>query len=310
MKKWGLASGLIALVLVAAAVLGYHLVSDDNGTDPERGAGVLARQVSSPAPSMASSPSPSLSPPSSPSPQRKANCAAAPGQCGYPDANTTGVPAGVQLSVLTGNQTLSKAGMVVEGKDIRGCVRVTAANVVIRKSKVSCKDFYVILADAPGMVVEDVEITCGHSNGTGIGDQGFTARRVHIYGCENGFDIDENATVEHSYIHDPYEGATGHADGIQLAGGAHITIRDNTIFVPGGTSAIISHPSANSDVLVDSNFLSGGAYTLYCPRETSKGYRVLGNRFGKAAYGPLDACGKIAEFRGNYWDSNLKALNA
>lgn len=303
MKKWAVASAAIVLLSVAAVALVHHALKGGGASD---GTAALAWPLLTP-PSGSPEEVSSLAP--SQSPVRKANCAGALGECGYPDASTTGVPAGTQLTVLNGNQTFAKAGMVVEGKDIRGCVRVSAGNVVIRKSKVACKDFIVILSSAPGLLVEDVEITCGHSNGTGIGDKGFTARRVHISGCENGFDIDENATVEHSYIHDPYEGATGHADGIQLAGGAHITIRHNTIFIPGGTSAIISHPSANSDVLVEENFLSGGAYTLYCPRETSKAFRVIGNRFGKAAYGPLDACKKVAEFRANYWDATLKPLN-
>jgi hypothetical protein len=293
MRKWAV------VVVIAVVCLGIAAFILLRGEEPRP---EFQAADTSPKPSTSAAVSPSRSP------ERKAGCASAPSACGYPDASNTGVPPGTSLTVQSGDLTVRASGAVIEGKDIRGCVNVEAANVTIRKSKVSCKDFYVILNRAGGLLVEDVEISCGRSNGTGIGDHDFTARRVHITGCENGFDIDADATVEESYIHDLYEGTTGHADGIQLAGGAHITIRHNTIFNPGGTSAIISHPNRNEDVLVSDNFLAGGAYTLYCPRETSKAFRVIGNRFGKAAYGPWDSCKNVAELRGNYWDANLKPL--
>ena len=42
---------------------------------------------------------------------------------------------------------------------------------------------------------------------------------MNIHGCENGLDIDQNITVEDSYIHDLYNGAEAHTDGIQFASG-------------------------------------------------------------------------------------------
>jgi hypothetical protein len=76
-----------------------------------------------------------------------------------------------------------------------------------------------------------------------------------------------------------------------------------------GTSAIISNPSLNSNVTVQNNLLSGGAYTLYCPRDTSTNYRVLSNRFTRAyAYGPTDACAQVAQFSGNVWDDTGATL--
>src|SRR2546427_3410110 len=54
----------------------------------------------------------------------------------YPDATNTGVPAGTALTVVNGDVTISTAGMIYENKDVRGCITVNAANVIIRKSKV------------------------------------------------------------------------------------------------------------------------------------------------------------------------------
>jgi hypothetical protein len=249
----------------------------------------------------------------------RSNCSPKPSGCGLPDATNTGVPASTKLSVVDGNLTVTEAGAVIEGKDIRGCVDVKAPNVTIRRSKVACTDFYVIGSftdsnSGGNLLIEDVEVDCKNTNGTGIGSYGLVARRLNVHNCENGFDIDSNVTVVDSYIHDLFEGSAGHADGIQLAGGAHITIRHNTIFDPGGTSAIISHPNANSDVLVTGNLLAGGAYTLYCPRDSSRDYRVIDNRFSTmfsakgGAYGPWTDCDKVAEVRGNVWDTSLQPL--
>ena len=230
----------------------------------------------------------------------------------WPGPTTTGVPAGVQLSVFNGALVITTAGTVIDGRDIRGCVVVRAPNVTIRRSRVTCSGAYAILNDNvyPGggsLVVEDVDIDCGNASTTGIGDAGVIARRVEIRRCENGFDIDSDFTVEDSYIYDFYDSPAAHTDGIQLAGGANIIISHNSIFNPGGTSSIISHPNKNSNVLVKVNLLAGGAYTLYCPTETSVNFRVIDNNFSKAysplggAYGPWTACERVAENRGNVW---------
>jgi hypothetical protein len=284
-----------------------------------------ATPTAAPSPSTSHSPAPSKRPASA-APKRstagaqRSNCSTRPSSCGFPDATNTGVPAGTKLTVVDGGLSVTKPGTVVENKDIRGCVEVKAANVVIRRSKVTCTSFYGIASfsaeySGGGLVVEDTEIDCQNHNSTAIGEYGVTARRLNIHGCENGFDIDNTITVSDSYIHDLYEGGTGHSDGVQLAGGAHIRITHNTIFNPKGTSAIISHPNANSDVLVSGNLLGGGAYTLYCPKESSSNFRVVGNRFStlfgpkSGEFGPTSDCDKVAEMSGNVWDANLAPLS-
>jgi hypothetical protein len=243
-------------------------------------------------------------------------CSNTPSACGYPDATNTGVPPGTTLTVIDGGLTVRTAGAVIEGKDIRGCVIVKASNVTIRRSKVTCTSGYGIASfpeeySGGGLVVEDVEVDCANSGATAIGYYGLTGRRLNLHGCENGFDIDYDVTVLDSYIHDMRQTDTGHTDGIQLAGGSNIVIRHNTIFNPGGTSAIISHPNANADVTIEANLLGGGAYTLYCPRDSSTNFRVINNRFSTlfgakgGEYGPWEDCHKIVENRGNVWDSTL-----
>lgn len=260
---------------------------------------------------------PTTAPPTTPPPTTgpQLNCAPQPSACGYPDATNTGVPAGTALTVVTGDQTIRTAGTVLDGKDIRGCVKVAAANVTIKRSKITCSNAWVVRSyrddyTAGGLLLEDVTISCGQSQGTGVASYGFVARRVDVSGCENGFAIDNDVTVEDSYVHDLYIGTAGHTDGAQMAGGAHITMRQNTILNPndGGTSAIIMNATGESDVLIANNLMAGGAFTLYCPKTSSSNVRVLGNRFSRlykpkgGEYGPWVYCSQVAQVAGNVWD--------
>jgi hypothetical protein len=320
-----------AAVLLLAAVGTFVLTSGDAPAPRDQSAGpdgsTAASADASVAASDAAAPTPSQTPgatPSAPGPSNppgvavpdRPNCSSKPSSCGYPDATNTGVPAGTALTVHNGDLEITTAGQVVSNVDVRGCITVKAPNVTIRRSKVTCTDNYGIgsfseVYSGGGLLVEDVEVDCANSGATAIGYYGLTARRVNLHGCENGFDIDNTTTVVDSYLHDMRPTDTGHTDGIQLAGGSNIVIRHNTIFNPGGTSAIISNPNKNSNVTIEANLLGGGAYTLYCPRDSSTNFRVINNRFSTlfsakgGTYGPWDECQKVAENRGNVWDSTL-----
>ena len=163
--------------------------------------------------------------------------------------------------------TINTAGTVIDGKLVNGCLSIAAGGVVIRNSRVTCTDFYVVdvyPARTPSLLIEDSEIDCGMSPSNGIGEEGVIVRRVEVVGCTNGFDANKDFLVEDSYIHSPYNGNDAHSDGAQF-NGTNITFRHNTILFPLGTSAIISHPNLNRDILIENNLLGGGAYTLYCP---------------------------------------------
>ncbi len=327
--------GGLALVLVVGTTVAVVLLDrpDTRRLGGRSGAVPTPVTPTAPAPSAASpsAASPSAAPPSgsasrgpSAAPPGRANphqpnCAPHPAGCGFPDATNTGVPAGTKLTVVNGDMEVHQAGTVIDGKDIRGCVAVMAANVTIRRSKISCTSYYVVGSFSEeykggGLTIEDVEIDCRNTNSTGIGSFGFTARRLNIHGCENGFDLDSSATIVDSYLHDFYEGTSGHADGVQLSVGTHIVVSHNTILDAIGTSAMISNGSSISDVLVSGNLMAGGAYTLYCPAHGSTAYRVVNNRFSTmyyakgGEYGPLSDCDKVAEFSGNVWDTTLTPL--
>ena len=251
---------------------------------------------------------------------------------GFPNADNTGVPPGTTLSPYTGPGTISRPKTVVTGKTI-GCIRVTAPGVVIRNSKISCGGQIAVRIDdgdftGTPLLIEDSEIDCRNTGGAhAIAEANVTARRVDISACENGFDVNQNVTVEDSYIHDLYNGAEAHTDGIQFAsrivdgqvvqGVLNVTIRHNTIYGMGpdgsfGTSAIISNHGGDTNVLIQNNLLAGGASTLYC-EQGAKGanYRVLDNRFSRkfgpkvGFYGPSTDCSDETQSGNVYHETGM-----
>src|SRR6266571_1701494 len=74
-----------------------------------------------------------------------------------------------------------------------------------------------------------------------------TASRVGIHDCENGFDIDQDATVEDSYIHNLYNSAESHTDGIQFAQG-HYQIVNGKYARDASGKPVLLHDAANITV--------------------------------------------------------------
>jgi hypothetical protein len=236
---------------------------------------------------------------------------------GFPGADNTGVPAGTTLTAYSGPSTIKTPNTVIDGKTL-GCIDVSAPGVVIRNSKISCADGYAVYVDDKLMLttrvlIEDSEIDCKNGPGTAVGEAHVTVRRVNVHGCENGFDLNQNTLVENSYIHDLFQSASAHPDGIQFTLGhwtgssytccsLNITIRHNTIYATSdagviGNAAIISNRRGDENILIENNLLAGGGYTLYCEQDArGTNYRVLNNHFSTrfsprvGQYGPATSC--------------------
>ena len=170
----------------------------------------------------------------------------------FPDASTTGIPAGTTLSTppLDGddNYTVETTGAVVTGVNVPGCILVMAAGVTIQNSKARCiTTTYSATAQNPAnprLTVQDNEIDCTQSAGTNPMNSGIWAENVNAYrneisDCENGFYVGSNFTIEDNYIHDLYNSARPipppdgpHTDGIQVydPAGDNAVIRHNTIY--------------------------------------------------------------------------------
>jgi hypothetical protein len=232
---------------------------------------------------------------------------------GFPDLSNTGVPAGIALTVFNGNMTISTPGAIIENMDIRGCVDVNASNVIIRKSRINCGsngETAVYNVNATNLLIEDSELICNKTVGTrALNWRNYTARRVNAHGCDKIAWAEENVTIEDSYFWDVmnYNSTDDpHTVAIQIpAGGYNIKIRHNRLYgnyvnqSSFGTAAI-SIGGGTSNILVDSNILAGGGYTLYCDQEAHGGPSTnttyTNNRFSRifistvGGFGPWTDC--------------------
>lgn len=217
---------------------------------------------------------------------------------GWPDASNTGVPAGTVLKATTG-RTITQS---ISGEDITGCITVGADNVTIKNSRIRCSTEPVNARGRTGVLVEDVEVDCLGSPGTGLVGN-LTARRVNAHGCENGASLDGQDLIVDSYIHDLFETSNplGHTDGIQVyvGAGAPITIRHNWIEnrTPNATSAIIAD-STFVGLVIDDNRLIGGGFVLRCPTG-GVGNQITNNVISGGYYGDWVYCEDEAVVSGN-----------
>jgi hypothetical protein len=144
----------------------------------------------------------------------------------------------------------------------------------VRNCLIEGGPYYGILVDdllTTAPTVEDCTIVSASVDNALTAVNGYgTYTRLDISGVENGFNVTANGlTIEDCYIHDlSAAGADPHYDCIQIDGNlSDIVIRHNTLINdhPAASSIMIDNSNGPIDnVLVDNNYCSGGAYTLYC----------------------------------------------
>lgn len=243
----------------------------------------------------------------------------------WPGPGNTGVPAGTALAPLNGETTtLATPGEVVDGKDVTGCLTITAANVTLRRFRVrGCAREPVISVGygLSGVVIEDCEIDGGFLNpdAAAVGYDGYTIRRCDIHGTGSGLHMTNNVVIEDNWVHDLYEGEDSHNDAVLTNGGAHMVVRHNTLENPLTQTAVVAlygDVEAVVDVVVEDNLLDGGGYTVYGGSVAGKPYsdgaagiRFTGNRFGRRFFANGGKYGPVSGFDpgrpGNVWAGNV-----
>jgi hypothetical protein len=219
----------------------------------------------------------------------------------FPDATTTGVPAGVTLTP-SGSLVIDTSGAVREGLDIKGSVIINASNVTLKNCKVTDGGNNVVLVKPgiTGAVVQNCEIDNLGAGGQGIAGQGtFLANNIHD--CADGIDVrGDNTVIRDNFIHSMRGTADSHLDGIQADGGfSNLTIDHNTVInEQNQTSAVMldNYWGPIDTVTITNNLLVGGGYTVYI-NEVAKGQAgggpvtnvtVTNNRIGRGFWGTLD----------------------
>ncbi|MDG4823066.1 hypothetical protein O7635_14520 [Asanoa sp. WMMD1127] len=210
----------------------------------------------------------------------------------FPGPSNTGVPDGTALKA-SGGLTLSKAGQVVSGLDIKGCVTVNAKNVVIRNSKISCGSNYSIrVSDASAnLLVENVTIDGQGKNSATVCCGGYTLKKVEIFNTIDGPRLGNNSQVIDSWIHHLTRASGSHNDAMQTTAGSNIVVRHNTIEAynpdtkdPFNACLMIGSTTGPSvtNLLYEQNYCNGGNYSIGV-REDLNGSGIVfrDNLFGR-----------------------------
>jgi hypothetical protein len=242
----------------------------------------------------------------------------------WPGSGNTGVPAGTPMTVVNGTLTVSTPGAVVEGKDVNGCVDVTASNVTLRKIRVrNCarEPMVNVGYGLSGVLIEDSELDGSNLNGlaSSVGYEGYTIRRSNIHNIGKGLHMTNNVTIEDNWIHDLYETADSHNDDVVTNGGSNFVVRHNTLensHTQTATVALYGDFAPVVNALIENNLLLGGGYTVYGGSVAGKPYtsgaqqiRFTNNVFGKKYWPQGGYWGPASAFDpsrpGNQWTGNV-----
>lgn len=246
---------------------------------------------------------------------------AARGPAAPPDiAPTSAPPHGVSPAralIPAAGRDVTRPGTVLDGLDIRGGVVVSAADVVIRDSRITCADgdFAALYVEAGGSVVLERSELTGPCSAAAVQGQDFVLRGADIHGVPaDGIKIDGgNVVVEGSVLRDFAPGPESHADGIQASVPiAQVLIRGNVIDpgpdVNGALFLVaeLDNGSAPGPVRIEGNVFGGGGDTVHLGGGSSRvgEVSVIDNVWRRnAAFGPVyPAAGGVAVWRGNRYD--------
>ncbi|WP_327281687.1 MULTISPECIES: hypothetical protein [unclassified Streptomyces] len=296
---------------------------------------------SSAAPSAPGSPSPSGSPaPPSPSSTPSPGTSGAPptgpcsspGACGFPDARTTGPRTGLERHD-TGNMSVKTDGTVIKGWDIRGSLDVYANDVTIIDSRITSTNWWGInlRPGYSGLRVLHTTITAVPGKGPDNGGVDYAVSNMGVSSIEVGWcdiSVFGNALsmgqgdLHDNYVHDIVAfrnqgGEWQHTDAVISGGGnkGRLTVRHNTLLNPvpvdrGASAAVglFADTGSVSSVVVDGNWLAGGAYALYGGGPGATGIQVTDNVFSTQYHVNGGVYGHVTAWNaggaGNVWRGN------
>lgn len=324
----GLAGPALAAALSSPTPLTCTGTDNGDGSVDVHCVGVRPAPTSTPTPTPTVTTTPTVVPTTTPpatttSPAGpQTNCIAVPSRCGFPDGTNTGVPPGTTLAGLTGDVNVTVPGTVLDGRNIHGCLKISAADVIVRNTLVSgCQSAsgWAIESRGARAQLSHVTVTCNNTQGKGIVGAGFTASALDVFGCEDGFYIDPaGASVFNSYVHGFFHGADGHTDAIQVVDGGQAMISHNTLDNRDGqgSSAISADTPLVHDVIIVGNLTNGGGYSIRCPADNvapghGTNVRVVNNRLSSLSlqFGIWNGCGNETQVTGNVADETGRPVS-
>lgn len=216
-------------------------------------------------------------------PVASTGCAAT-GPYAAPDRGSVGLPPSVRLCT-TGPLTITTPGTVVDGMDLRGGIVVDAADVVVRRSRITGDGSraYGVVTTASGSVrIEDTTLT-GRFTEAAVGGDRWTAERIEIVGVGgDGAHAGAGSRLRASVLSRFAPGAD--VDGLTLTA-SDVVVEDTTVRMGGEHRSAVHVSPAGGDgpIVVRSNVLGGGQYSVLQDEGTGDDVHVLDNRFAHDA---------------------------
>lgn len=295
-----------------------------------------AVQQAAPAPKPTVTPKPTPSAPApvkpAPAPVEPAPAPAPPANptvpaSGFPTAATTGVPAGVSLTVHEGDLVVTKANTVIDGVEVRGIIDIKAPGVVIKNSRIvggsTARSIGLVTNVNSGQpfTIQDSEIYAAKEDPAwnGLVGSNFTALRMDIHTVVDPVRVlGNNVVVRDSWLHDnshwekdPLRGGTpSHDDSVQIEGGASIVLEGNRM--EGATNAAVQITQNSSiaklgTITIRENYLQDGGCTVNVGSSASNNRPIVtDNVFGPERI--FAGCAIVAPessapvLKGNIWE--------
>ena len=209
----------------------------------------------------------------------------------YPDATTTGVPAGTALKA-SGSLNITTPGAVIDGLLVTGTITVAADNVTIKNTRIMNTGSIPIRNRGKNLLVVDTEINGQGKGIPAVAYNNYTLRRVNIHHVAEGPRIaGGNVTIEDSYLHHMVQVGSNHTDVVQAVSGSNIVLRHNTLLaynpdtgVKGNASFMYGEDDgAVRSCAVENNYMNGGNFTVNGggSRTTGAACSFSNNKFGK-----------------------------
>lgn len=249
-----------------------------------------------------------------------------------PDATNTGVPPGVQLTVVNKDVTVTTDGTTIDAEDIHGFLVIKASHVKVTRSIVrggvaTANGDGIRVVSGTDILIEDTEVAIATPSAflDGVSGSNFTLRRANIHGGVDGVKLGSNSRVECSYIHDlvsfasdPNQGGgPTHNDAIQILSGTNIYIIGNALIAAKNQNAAIQVTQdfgAVSDLHIESNYADGGGCTFNLSHKGAAsltGVFTANNRFGRNSFYDcpmLKSTQTTLVSTGDVWDDDGKPI--
>lgn len=225
------------------------------------------------------------------------------------------------LKVHEGTIEVTEDGTIIENLELRGTLRIEAADVVVRNVWVYTTASWTVYVASGSATFENVEI--GHPDvigERGIGGSNIVASGLDIHSVEDGIKLGSNSQYSNVWVHDlDTLGDQPHFDAVQADGGAMgSSITHSVLSSVGpkgiGNAAVFlkSDQGPIADITISNSYLEGGNY-MNSVRDGGNGLPTGvtfdSNRIGETFRYGVTRFDADVEWSSNVWDTSGEPVN-